>query len=144
MKNRAAKYILFVPALLLAFAVASGAAEIAVIVNKDNGNAIDRALVEKIYKGELTNWPDGGRIEPLDLPENSDVRASFTSSLYGKSVTSLKAIWAVKLYSGRGTPPREMSSDNEVKNAVSSGKNAIGYIKAADVDGSVKVIMTLR
>lgn len=144
MKNRAAKYILFVPALLLVFAVAAGAAEIAVIVNKDNGNAVDRALLEKIYRGDLTQWPDGGRIELLNLPENSEERASFTTSLYGKSVTSLKAIWAVKLYSGRGTPPREVSSDTEVKSAVSSSKNAIGYIKATDVDGSVRVIMTLR
>ncbi len=142
--NRTVKNILLVSALLLAFAAVSGAAEIAVIVNKDNGNAVDRAMVEKIYKGDLTQWPDGGRIEVLDLPENSDVRASFTSSLYGKSVTSLKAIWAVKLYSGRGTPPREEPSEREVKNTVSSGRNAIGYIKAADVDGSVKVIMTLR
>lgn len=142
--NRTAKYILLISALIVAFAAVSGAAEIAVIVNRDNGSAVDRAMVEKIYKGDLTQWSDGGRIEVLDQPENSDVRASFTSSLYGKSVTSLKAVWAVKIYSGRGTPPHEMPSDNEVKNAVASNKNAIGYIKAADADSSVKVITTLR
>ncbi len=142
--TRTIKHILLVPVLLLTFATVSAAMEIAVVVSKDNGNAIDRTMIEKIYRGDLTQWPDGGRIEAMDLPENSDVRASFTSLLFGKSVTSLKAIWAVKLYSGRGTPPREVPSEKEVKSMVSFSKNAIGYIRAAEVDGSVKVIMTLR
>ncbi|HSQ78737.1 MAG TPA: substrate-binding domain-containing protein [Nitrospirota bacterium] len=142
--NRIAIQSILVAALLMVLAAAVQAADIVVIVNKGNGADINRAMIEKIFKGDMSNWPDGSRVEPLDLPESSPDRAAFTSLLYGKSVMNLKAVWQVKLYSGRGVPPREVKSDDEVKSIVAGNQNAIGYIKASSVDGSVKAIMTLR
>lgn len=56
---------------------AAQASDYAVIVNKDNAASIDRALVAKIYTGDLKAWKDGATIAPIDLPEDSPVRASF-------------------------------------------------------------------
>ena len=105
---------------------------------------IVRTMIEKIYSGDVSAWPGGGGVAAFDLPERSPVRAAFTSALLGKSVAVMKAQWAVKLFSGRGTPPRVAGSDGEVKRAVAANKNAIGYIKASSVDGSVKTVLTLR
>lgn len=142
--NRTAMQIILAAVLLMCSAVAVHAADIVVIVNKANTAGITRTVIEKIYKGEMTNWPNGAKIEPLDLPEKSPVRASFTSLLLGKSVVSIKAVWQVKLYSGRGIPPRVLNSDDEVKGTVAANQNAIGYIEASHLDGSVKAVLTLK
>lgn len=125
-------------------ATAVQAADIAVIVNKNNGNDVSREMVEKIYKGELTLWPGGGAVVPYDLADSSPERAAFTSQLLGKTVAAMKAVWSIKLFSGKGTPPKMLDSDEEVRNAVANNKNAIGYVKASSANGSVKVVLTLR
>ena len=125
-------------------ATATLAADIAVIVNKNNAADVSRPVVESIYKAEQSGWSTGGSVVIYDLPENSESRAAFTQQLLGKTVQGLKAIWSMKLFSGRGTPPKVMNSEEDVRSAVAANKNAIGYIKASSVDNSVKVVLTLK
>lgn len=138
------KLMIITAALMLLFAAPVLAADIAVIVNKDNTNSIGKDMVERIYRGDVTSWPGGGVIVPLDMPESSGDREAFTSSLLGMSVSKLKASWAVKLFSGKATPPKTVGSDDEMIRAVAGNKNAIGYVSASSVTGSVKVVLTLR
>ena len=137
-------YILMTAALVLLLSAVVHAAEIAVIVNKNNANDVSRDVVEKIYKGELNQWKGGGAITILDLPEDSPDRAAFTSQLLGKTVPGMKAVWAVKLFSGKATPPKVMDSDEAVRRAVAGNPHAIGYVKASSVNDSVKVVLTLK
>ena len=113
--------------------------DVVVIVNKANDNTVDKALVAKIYKGESRSWPGGGAIAAFDLPEDSLVRADFSSGFVGKSETALKALWSQNVFSGKASPPKAARSDEEVKKAVAANKNAIGYIQSRNVDDSVKV-----
>ena len=131
-------------ALLVAVSTPALAADMAVIVHRDNANALSKSTVEKIYKGEMTTWPGGGPIIVYDLPESSDVRADFTRALLGMTVSKLKATWTVKLFSGKATPPKTTGSDSEMKSVVAANKNAIGYISASSLDSSVKEALTIR
>ena len=142
--KKSALYMLSAAALVLLLSTVVHAAEIAVIVNKNNGNEVSREMVEKIYKGELTQWPGGSAVVPLDQTDNSSERAAFTSQLLGKTVAAMKALWSIKLFSGKGTPPKVLPSDEEVRNAVANNKNAIGYVKESNANGNVKVVLTLR
>jgi ABC-type phosphate transport system substrate-binding protein len=142
--NRTWTYIILITALFFSFAVSARAADIVVIVNKDNGNEITRGIVEKIYTGDMSAWPSGISIRALDLPEDSSDRAVFTSLLLGKTVANVKAAWAVKLFSGRAIPPTVVGSDEEVKRLIALHANAIGYIKASSLDNSVKAVLTLK
>ena len=117
------------------------AGDIVVIVNKNNNNAMDKAFVAKIYTGEAKNFPDGGPVFALDQDENNPVRADFYSSMLGKNVSNMKALWAQNIFSGKGLPPKVVNPDNEVKKVVGTNKNAIGYIKASSVDDTVKVVV---
>ncbi len=125
----------------LCLSVSVWAGNVAVIVNKDNNNAIDAALVAKIYTGEVKSWPGGGRVVTLDLPENDPTRISFSTDMIGKSVANLKSIWAQMMFSGTAVPPKVLPSDDAVKKMVSSNKNAIGYISASSLDGTVKAVL---
>jgi ABC-type phosphate transport system substrate-binding protein len=130
-------------AVVCAFAASAFAADMVVIVNNNNTNAVDRGMIQKIYKGELTSWPAGGVIKPYDLSESSDAKKDFVRSLLGMSPSTLKAMWSVKLFSGKATPPKTVGSDEEMKREVSANRNAIGYISASSLDSSVKSVLTL-
>lgn len=117
------------------------AADVVVIVNKGNTNAVDKALVAKIYTGDTKNWPDGGPVFATDQGDASPVRADFYTSILGKTAANMKALWAQNIFSGNALPPKVVDADVEVKKVVSTNKNAIGYIKAASVDDTVKVVV---
>jgi ABC-type phosphate transport system substrate-binding protein len=112
-----------------------------VVVNKANANAVDRALVARIYTGDAKAWPDGSGVVAIDLPEGSPVREAFISQVLSKSSANMKALWAQNVFSGKALPPKSVASDDEVKRAVSGNKNAIGYIKATSVDDTVRAVL---
>ena len=126
---------------LLASTLPALAGDVVVIVNKANDNAIDKALVAKIYTGDSKVWGNGGPIVAYDLPEDNALRAGFDSDVVGKSQASLKTLWTQNVFTGKSVPPKQAASDDEVKKAVSANKNAIGYIKASSADDSVKVVV---
>ena len=140
MKHAIIRSIL-VMAVGAALTLPAWAGDIVVIVNKNNNNAMDKAFVAKIYTGEAKNFPDGGPVFALDQDENNPVRADFYSSMLGKNVSNMKALWAQNIFSGKGLPPKVVNPDNEVKKVVGTNKNAIGYIKASSVDDTVKVVV---
>lgn len=136
--------LILVSLLLITASQAFAAEDIAVIVNKENNNAIDRAVVRKIYLGSASRWASGGAIVALDQPEDSAPAATFAAKVIGKSVAAIKDIWAQNVFTGKAIPPKVLPSDEEVKRMVARSKNAIGYIKSSSADTSVKVILNVR
>ena len=128
--------LLLVGGSALAMAPVSG--DVVVIVNKGNDNQVDKALVVKIYMGEMKTWGTGGAIAAMDLPEDSSVRATFSSRILGKTVSTMKSLWSEYAFSGKAVPPKQLGSDEDIKKIVSRNKNAIGYIKASSLDDTVK------
>lgn len=126
---------------LLCCAAGAQAGDVVVIVNKANDNAVDKALVAKIYIGESKVWSNGGTINALDLPEDNPARAAFDNDIVGKSPSSLKSLWTQNVFTGKAVPPKSAASDDDVKKAVAANKNAIGYIKASSADDTVKVVV---
>ncbi len=117
------------------------AAGVVVIVNKANTNSVDKSIIQKIYTGKINSWPNGDPILAIDLPESSSVRASFTSSVIGKTIGNMRALWAKIIFTGSGAPLKIVGSDAEVKRIVAGNPNAIGYISASSLDGSVKAVL---
>ena len=135
--SRPVSILIALAAALLALPATAG--DFAVIVNKANASTVDSAAVVKIYTGERKIWDDGTPVMALDLPESSAVRADFCSEVLKKTVGALKSLWAQMVFSGKGLPPKVVSSDDDVKKVVSANKGAIGYVKASSVDESVRV-----
>lgn len=120
------------------------AEDLVVIVNKENSNAIDRAMITKIYLGNISRWPSGGAVVALDQPEESPSTVAFAARVIGKPIRSIKDFWAQNVFTGKAIPPKVLTNDEEVKKMVARSKNAIGYIKSSSADNSVKVIFTMR
>jgi ABC-type phosphate transport system substrate-binding protein len=139
---RSLKTILSVCALTLAAAGAN--AEVVVIVNPKNPAAnLSAEQVAALYLGNSNTFPDGGAAALADQPESAGIRGTFYEKATGRSAAQAKATWARLTFTGKGTPPKELKSDADVKAFVASDPKAIGYIDSSAVDGSVKAVLKL-
>lgn len=131
-----------VPALFAGLLISAGVqAETAVIVNNANADTLTKTQVAKIFLGKSKKFPNGTQAIPVDQSDASASRGEFNSSILGKSASQLKSYWSRLIFTGKGTPPKDAGSDADVKGLVANNPNIIGYIDAAQVDESVKVIL---
>jgi len=126
-----------IPLVLLS---ASTNAEVAIVVHPTNVASADQAEISRLFTGRGTTFSNGSKATPLNLADSSPARAEFDSKVLGKSSSQMKAYWSKLVFTGKGTPPKELATDADVKAAVAADPTAIGYIDAASVDASVKVI----
>lgn len=115
--------------------------DLVVIIHKDNPYSVDKDYVIGIYTGRTKGWPDGSPVFPLDQGEASAARAAFYASVVGRSQGNMQALWAQNIFSGKGLPPKVATPDTEMKRIVSTNRNAIGYIRASELDSTVKVLL---
>lgn len=138
------KKLLLRTAALLTFLVSTSVfAEIVVIVHPSNASDLDKNIVKKIYLGKTKSFSNGKKVQPFDLQNGSDTRNSFLQALLSKSGSQYKAYWSKLLFTGKGKPPAEKSSEEDIVNEVAGNPSAIGYIDSSKVTDAVKVIATL-
>ena len=118
-------------------------AELVVIVNPSNAVSLTTEQVAAIYLGNTTTFPDGSGVSLADQPESASARNDFYQKATGRSAAQVKATWARITFTGKGTPPKELKSDADVKAFVAGNPKAMGYIDSSAVDGSVKVALKL-
>lgn len=119
-------------------------AEVVVIVNPNTAeNMVSLEDAANIFLKRKSVLNKGTRINPVDQEEGSAVRDAFYQKVVDKNPSQIKAYWSTMIFTGRGTPPPAAIDSMEVRNIVASTPGTIGYIDAAEVDDSVKVILTL-
>ena len=128
--------------LIAACCIGQVQAEISVIVNPANANAVVADDLNRLFLGRSSSFADGSKATPLNLAEGQASRDEFDSKVLNRSSAQLKAYWSKLVFTGKGTPPKELADDAAVKAAVAADASAIGYISSASVDGSVKVVAT--
>jgi hypothetical protein len=131
----------FIAALCLV-ANTQSQADVAVVVSADSAVTASPAEVSRLFLGKLKKFSDGTKAEIVYAKEGSSVREEFDKKALKKSPSQIKAYWSKLLFSGKGSPPKELTSDAEIKAKVASGSGVVGYIDAASVDGTVKVLTT--
>lgn len=118
-------------------------AEIAIIVHPSNAAALNADVVSKLFLGREKSFPGGATAVPLSLAEGSAAAGEFNDKVLKKSFSQLKAYWSKLLFTGKGTPPKEVTSDAEMLQLVANNPNMIGYVDAKSVDSTVKVVLKL-
>lgn len=131
--------------LSLALTLASSAAmaEISVVVNPANANAVSADEIKRIFLGKQSKFPDGSRAVPVGQDDKSAVVSEFNDKVLDRSASQLKAYWSKLIFTGKGSPPKKLGSDAEVIKAVAGDGEKIGFVDSASVDGSVKVVLKL-
>src|SRR5215207_7463923 len=113
-----------------------------VVVNAANPTtALSKGDLARVYLKKQTTWKSGGTVAVVDQSPKAAVRAQFSMQVLGRDVPTMKNYWQQSLFSGRGVPPVEQPSDEQVLNFVASNQGAIGYVSAnAQLPSGVKVV----
>jgi hypothetical protein len=99
--------------------------------------SVDRAFVPLAFLKKITTWSHGGVIRPVDLARDAPIRRRFSEEMLGRSVSAVKNYWQQMIFSGRGVPPPELGSDEDVIRYVLREPGAIGYVSAGvDLKGT--------
>lgn len=111
-------------------------AEVEVIVHPSNAAALDKDSIQRIYLGKTRAFPGGGEAVAISMKEGTAAEGDFTKNVLGKSPKQLKAYWAKMVFTGKGTPPRQIDSAAEMVNLISANPNLIGFVPAGSAGGA--------
>jgi ABC-type phosphate transport system substrate-binding protein len=120
----------------------AAAADVVFVVHPRNPQSdISSSDLVQILRMEQQHWDAGGRIylvlQESDTPEKELV----LKKLYRMKDAALKLHYLEKLYRGEiASFPRIAHSNSAVKKIVAQAPNALGFIDAAAVDSTVKVL----
>jgi ABC-type phosphate transport system substrate-binding protein len=142
-------------AIFCAVVVASGIAlwqapanagdAVAIVVNPTNSvSSLTIADLHKIFLGDKSTWPNGKHVLVIMAAPGSPERAVVLAGIYKMSESDYAKYFLQAAFTGAiAAPPKDASSSEQVKKLVAENPGAIGYIKQADADDSVKVVFKL-
>jgi len=112
-----------------------------VIANTANTpDSVSKRDLARIFLKKKKKWPNGQKAQPVEQKGNDALRTSFSKEVLGKSLEMVESHWQAQVFSGKGSPPKQMTSDAAVINFVRSQPGAVGYVSSgASIDG-VKVM----
>ena len=128
--------------LILGLGVSAVSADVvAVVSSKSPITTLSKNQVMDIFLGKRTSYPDGSLAVPIDQTEGSTARDEFYNRTAGMSPAQVKAFWSKIIFTGRGQPPKTVTSSLEAKKLLIASPNAISYIDQSLVDSSVRVVL---
>ncbi len=128
-------------AWLMLVGSAPASADLVVIVNAESGvESLTRDEAVNVFMGRYRKLPSGVAALPVD---QAGEKAAFYKALLNKELPEVQSYWARLVFSGQGSPPRQMENTTEVIDVVINNKGAIGYIDRADINDRVKVVLDL-
>lgn len=126
---------------LVAFAaLAQDDARLAVIVHPERRAGLTLDELAQIYLRRKRHWDDGVAIVPLNLASGTELRARFSQRVLRQGESQLADYWNRRYFDGL-MPPATLASSAAVRRYVAADPRAIGYVRASEVDGSVRVIL---
>jgi ABC-type phosphate transport system substrate-binding protein len=119
-------------------------AEVAVIVNPGSGvSSMSDSDVKRIFLAKVRKVGSEKAV-PVDTKEGNAARDAFYSKVVGKDAAQIKSYWSTMIFSGKGTPPKELGSDADVVDFVAKTAGAIGYVDAGAANGSVTTVLKVK
>lgn len=102
-------------------------------------DSIEREVLSQAFLQKSVRWSDGTPIRPVSLNVQR-VRETFAQAVLGKSDLELKKYWQRQIFTGRGSPPPDRSTDEEVLDFVRQTPGAVGFVSAGTRTTGVKVL----
>jgi len=95
-----------------------------------------------IYRRKQLFWPDGTKINPVNLPVTNALRRTFSDVVLDASPDDLEAYWNDMYFHGIA-PPYVLASDEAVLRFVAQTQGAVGYVAYCNVDQRARVLLVL-
>jgi len=111
-----------------------------VVVHGDHaGDEITPLQLRRIFLRQITRWPDGRGVVPINGPPDSELRQAITGWLFPEGRAGLVYHWN-KLYYQGVLPPRALASYSAVALMVARVPGAVGYLPAGQPHPNLRVL----
>jgi len=117
--------------------------ELAIIINKSNPNDnISLAELKEYFLAERSNWArGGGKVRVVMREPGRPEREAVLNMIYRMNEKGFNSYFLAKKFTGEVVEvPRQQNSTPDVIKFISYVPGAIGYVRADEVDASVKVL----
>ena len=113
-----------------------------VVVNEGNSTvSMSKQALSRFFLKQTTTWVNGTTAIPVDQAADSGIREAFSQEIHNRDVKAIKSFWQRQIFSGRGVPPTEKTTDEEVIVFVQATPGAVGYVSLdAKLETGVKVL----
>ncbi|MFM2091287.1 MAG: hypothetical protein RLZZ127_1776 [Planctomycetota bacterium] len=128
--------------LLLLTAVIATAAEVVIVNAANPATEISKDDLAAMLDGKKGNWSDGARVVLVTNPD-SPAHEPFLKAYANKTPQQFATAWKKIVFTGKGSAPATVKSDQEMAAAVQGQPGALGYLSedAAKAAGAgVKII----
>jgi TonB family protein len=128
--------LLAVAGLIILLSASAFAGDVKVIANPSvNTEAISANEIKSVFLGERNSLRDGTHVEPV-LSRGGLAHAAFLKDYLGQNDDALQNYYRTLVFTGKGSMPKALHSDEEVVAYVARTRGAIGYVSAtATLDG---------
>ena len=128
--------------LALSVAAQNKSSDLAVVVNKGiKLEELSTADLKRFFKAEKTKTPDGTKVVLAMFDNGNPERAAALSGIYAMSETEYADYFVEATFTGAvNAAPKALPSMAAVKAFVAQTAGAFSYLKASDVDDSIKVL----
>jgi ABC-type phosphate transport system substrate-binding protein len=120
---------------------------IVVIVNGSNPvENLTMGELKKLFLSDRSRWDTGKSVAPVMVAAGAPERTAFLKIVCGMNDTDFGKYFLQAAFTGKSaTPPKEVSSSQNVKAVVATSPGAIGFVQASDFhgdgsDGGVKSV----
>lgn len=111
----------------VAFTSIAKAAEI--VVNKSVPNAsYSSADIRAVFTMQKRFWSNNRQIKVYTLSDGNPLHKDFVKNKLGMFPHQIRRIWDRITYSGTGTEPIELDSEQEMIDKIANTPNSIGYV----------------
>ncbi|MEI7610948.1 MAG: hypothetical protein WCJ64_26485 [Rhodospirillaceae bacterium] len=112
--------------------------EVVVIANPETPTVTEN-MVQKVFLGKIVEV-NGAAVIPVNLVVNAPARQVFMTHVMGDGEEKYTSYWTVRRYIGKGAPPREFSSAQDLIDYIRDTPGAIGYVNVDVPTGALKVL----
>ena len=128
--------------LVCATAAGDNSGDLAIIVNKSSTlTSLTSAELTKVFRAEKAKGPDGVKFVISMREAGSPERATALAGIYQMAEADYSKYFLQATFVGLvQSAPRQNSSPAAMRQFVASTPGGIGYVRASEVDDSVKVV----
>jgi hypothetical protein len=110
-----------------------------VVIGNSNVPKMDIQTVQKVYTGRFFSV-DGVSVTPVSAKTGMPIRNRFLQDIMNQDEEKYTGYWTVRRYVGKGAPPNELGSTEEIINYVQSTPGGVGYIDEAELKAGINVV----
>lgn len=102
---------------------------------------LSRESLSLIFRRKQNFWPDGTRVQPVNLPPQDPLRQTFSQCILGEAPEATEDYWREMYFHGV-LPPHVVASQEAELLFVLATPGAVGYVASCPTDPRVVVAMT--